>query len=123
MMRIFKIFPVSLRVPVQQIVAVAVAGILFGFTTAAAQSLAKTVDDDVTKFTTAGNISATITNFGVIGNNFNPPAGVASQASCQYPKGSGIEHLKFGALWIGAIRSGMERPTFRLERRISIILT
>jgi hypothetical protein len=40
---------------------------------------------------------------GTIGNGFTPPAGVSSQASCQYPKGSGIEHLKLGALWFGAI--------------------
>ena len=68
-----------------------------------AQSLKKITDDDVTKFTTAGNISATITNMGTIGNRFNPPAGVTSQASCQYPKGSGIEHLSQAALWFGAI--------------------
>lgn len=68
-----------------------------------AQSLKKITDDDATKYTTAGNISATITNMGTIGNRFTPPAGVTSQASCQYPKGSGIEHLSIAALWFGAI--------------------
>ena len=78
-------------------------GIFCAVSSLPAQSLKKIADDDVTKFTTAGNISATITNMGTIGNRFTPPAGVTSQASCQYPKGSGIEHLSQAALWFGAI--------------------
>lgn len=92
-----------LRFPIQSACIILIVGLSCNVVFLQAQSLRKTTDDDVTKFTTPGNISATITNFGTIGNNFNPPAGVASQPSCQYPKGSGIEHLKMSGLWIGAV--------------------
>lgn len=65
-----------------------------------AQRRAKAADDDGSKFTTIGNISATITNFGTIGNRFlTRPV----QPSAQYPKGSGVEHISLAGLWIGAV--------------------
>jgi len=63
--------------------------------------LRKTADDDATKYTTIGNVRLTITNFGTLGTNFNNwPA----QPSCEYPKGSRIENLALGGLWIGGIK-------------------
>ena len=61
--------------------------------------LAKTSGDDNTKFTNVGNIAITVTNFGVIGHGFRL---WPIQPSFQYPRGSGIEHLYVGGLWVGA---------------------
>jgi hypothetical protein len=63
------------------------------------QHLGKTSDDDDSKFTDAGTIALTISNFGTIGtrNRYWP-----NQPSCEYPKGSRIEHLYQGGLWVGA---------------------
>ncbi|MFQ5752949.1 MAG: hypothetical protein ACE5HI_13225, partial [bacterium] len=58
--------------------------------------------DDNTKFTDIGNIELTITNFGTIGHGFN----ISGQPSCEFPKGSGIEHLFDGGLWVGGIKGG-----------------
>lgn len=59
--------------------------------------------DDNTKYTAIGNIGLTITNFGTIGDGFviQTPE---DQPSCEYPSGSGIEHMFDGGLWVGGIR-------------------
>ncbi|HLX11946.1 MAG TPA: hypothetical protein VKS81_03955 [Bacteroidota bacterium] len=60
----------------------------------------KLLDDNETKYTSVGNIGLTISNFGTIGDrNAYWPA----QPSCEYPRGSGIEHIYQGALWVGAV--------------------
>ena len=61
-----------------------------------------TVDDD-TKFTTTGSIGLTISNFGTFGDGFAIETPV-DQPSCEYPKGSGIEHVFVGGLWVGGKR-------------------
>lgn len=63
--------------------------------------IAKPAVDDDTKYTTTGNIGITITNFGTFGDGFREQFPV-DQPSCIYPKGSGIEHLFVGGLWVGA---------------------
>jgi hypothetical protein len=80
--------------------------ILLSFALVRAQSLperflAKPSVDDDTKYTTTGNIGVTITNFGTFGDGFRQQFPV-DQPSCIYPKGSGIEHLFVGGLWVGA---------------------
>lgn len=60
--------------------------------------LLKTLDDDDSKYTNVGNIGITITNFGTYGHGFSK---WPDQPSCEYPVGSGIEHLFDGGLWIG----------------------
>jgi len=64
------------------------------------QSLNKSTEDDDTKYTSIGNLNVTITNFGQIGNRFRK---WPTQPSLEYPKGSGIEHLSIGGIWIGGI--------------------
>ena len=64
------------------------------------QSLNKISEDDDTKYTSIGNLNVTITNFGQIGNRFKK---WPIQPSLEYPKGSGIEHLSVGGIWIGGI--------------------
>lgn len=69
--------------------------------------LTKPTDDDNSKFTTVGNIGLTITNFGTYGHGFSL---WPDQPSCEYPKGSGIEHLFDGGLWIGGFVRGSSTP-------------
>lgn len=64
--------------------------------------LFKPVDDDNSKYTNVGNIGLTVTNFGTYGHGFTL---WPKQPSCEYPIGSGIEHLFDGGLWIGAFTS------------------
>ena len=63
------------------------------------------IQDDVNnKYTNVGNISLTVTNYGTIGNGF---VNFPNQPSCQYPKGSGIENLFIGGIWIGGVKDGI----------------
>ncbi len=65
-------------------------------------------DDDVNKYTSVGNIGLTVTNFGTIGHGFTLWPG---QPSCEYPKGSQIEHLFDGGIWVGGYKNGVVRVT------------
>ncbi len=58
----------------------------------------KTIEDDDSHYTNVGNIGLTVTNFGTYGNGFIT---WPDQPSCEYPLGSGIEHIFDGGLWIG----------------------
>ena len=64
--------------------------------------LYKTTDDDNSKYTNVGNIGLTVTNFGMYGNGFSL---WPQQPSCEYPLGSGIEHIFDGSLWVGGFIS------------------
>lgn len=57
---------------------------------------------DETAFTNVGNIRMTESNFGTFGSAW---ANFPKQPSCEYPRGSGIEHLFLGGLWIGGIKN------------------
>lgn len=52
------------------------------------------------KYTSVGNIGLTVTNFGTIGTR---NSAWPLQPSCEYPRGSRIEHIYQGGLWVGAI--------------------
>jgi hypothetical protein len=69
--------------------------------------LRKKLDDDNSKFTNIGNIGITITNFGTYGHGFIL---WPEQPSCEYPLGSGIEHLFDGGIWIGGHIRGVGGP-------------
>lgn len=62
------------------------------------QKLSKVLDDDNTKFTNVGSLGLTLTNFGMYGHGFSK---WPQQPSCEYPIGSGIEHIFDGGLWVG----------------------
>ncbi len=66
------------------------------------KKLNKKLDDDNSKYTNVGSIGLTLTNFGMYGNGF---ALWPQQPSCEYPLGSGIEHIFDGGLWIGGFVS------------------
>ena len=74
------------------------------------QRLSKTLDDDNSKYTNVGNIGLTLTNFGTYGHGFSL---WPEQPSCEYPLGSGIEHLFDGGLWVGAYTSEDEKGSNR----------
>ncbi|MGB9665428.1 MAG: hypothetical protein ACPL25_11005 [Ignavibacteria bacterium] len=72
------------------------------------QKLSKVLKDDNSKYTNVGNIGLTITNFGMYGHGFTL---WPRQPNCEYPKGSGIEHIFDGSLWVGGVVDGQIRVT------------
>lgn len=62
----------------------------------------KILDDDNSKYTNVGNIGITVSNFGTYGHGF---VLWPEQPSCEFPIGSGIEHLFDGGIWIGGYRT------------------
>jgi hypothetical protein len=56
----------------------------------------------VEKQATAGNFRITLNNLGMIGNSFKGSYLVQNWPSAEFPKGSSIEHVFEGGLWIGA---------------------
>ncbi len=64
--------------------------------------LNKINDDDNSHYTNVGNIGLTVTNFGTYGHGF---AFWPDQPSCEYPLGSGIEHIFDGGLYVGGFIS------------------
>jgi hypothetical protein len=60
----------------------------------------------VEEVTSAGNVAATISNLGIIGNSFSGSFNVEGKPSCEYPAGSGIEHIFDGGLWVGGLING-----------------
>lgn len=72
------------------------------------QKLSKVFKDDNSKYTNVGSIGLTITNFGMYGHGFTL---WPRQPNCEYPKGSGIEHIFDGSLWVGGIVDGQIRVT------------
>ncbi len=61
-------------------------------------TIKKQLDDDNSKYTNVGNIGLTVTNFGTYGHGFSL---WPEQPSCEFPLGSGIEHIFDGGLWVG----------------------
>jgi len=68
------------------------------------QKLGKTLDDDNSKYTNVGNIALSVSNFGVYGNALLNLTQPGHQPSCEYPIGSGIEHIFQGGLWVGGFK-------------------
>ncbi len=65
------------------------------------QTIPKPAVDDNSKFTNIGNIGLTISNYGTFGDGFAQQSPI-DQPSCEYPKGSAVEHIFGGGLWVGA---------------------
>ena len=64
------------------------------------QRLLRTSADTDRNYTTIGKIGLTVSNFGTVGsrNAYWP-----DQPSCEYPRGSRVEHIYQAGLWIGAV--------------------
>lgn len=58
------------------------------------------------KTTNASNVRLNVTNLGTFGNAFRGYRDGSGDQSCEYPAGSGIEHLFEGGLWIGGRENG-----------------
>ncbi len=58
------------------------------------------------KETNASNTRLNVTNVGTFGNAFRGYRDGSGVPSCEYPAGSGIEHLFEGGLWIGGKENG-----------------
>ncbi len=84
--------------------------LLFSFTSEHDESikrLNKLLKDDNSHYTNIGNIGITVTNFGTVGHGFGL---WPEQPNCEYPLGSGIEHIFSGGLWIGGYIRNSTRP-------------
>ncbi|MDP4966066.1 MAG: hypothetical protein NWQ55_13390, partial [Salibacteraceae bacterium] len=60
-------------------------------------------DEDLT---TASNIRLTVNNVGTFGNAFRGSYDLLDYPSCEFPAGSGIEHLFEAGIWIGGLMDG-----------------
>lgn len=58
------------------------------------------------KQTTASNVRLTVTNLGTFGNAFRGYRDGSGDPSCEYPAGSGVEHLFESGIWIGGLENG-----------------
>jgi hypothetical protein len=78
--------------------------LFLAFTTSDEQDkrIYKSTEDDNSKFTNVGNIAVTVTNIGTYGHRFSL---WPEQPGCEFPIGSGIEHLYEGGLWVGGFIS------------------
>ena len=72
------------------------------------QNILPKISIDQSKYTNIGNIGLSVTNFGMYGSGWvNWP----SVPSCEYPLGSGIEHLFVGGLWVGGFTKADSNST------------
>jgi len=62
--------------------------------------------DYETKITSVSNVRMAISNFGTFGNSLDGYRDGTGNPSCEYPAGSGIEHVFEGGIWIGGKRNG-----------------
>lgn len=58
------------------------------------------------KVTSVSNVRVAVTNLGTFGNAFRGYRDGTSNQSCEYPAGSGIEHLFESGIWIGGLQDG-----------------
>ncbi|MGB0175854.1 MAG: hypothetical protein ACPF9D_01730 [Owenweeksia sp.] len=73
--------------------------LVFAFTVKAQQSF----DDKVTN---ASNVRLNVSNYGTFGNAFRGYKDGSGDPSCEYPAGSGVEHLFEGGIWLGGVTDG-----------------
>ncbi len=58
------------------------------------------------KVTNVSNVRLSVANFGLFGNSFDGYRDGSGTPSCEYPAGSGIEHLFEGGIWVGGTNAG-----------------
>ena len=74
-------------------------------------SLAVSAQSFEEKNTSVSNVKIAVTNVGTFGNAFRGYRDGSAATSCEYPAGSGVEHLFESGIWIGGIRNGQELVT------------
>lgn len=80
--------------------------IFLGFTFFLLSSLLGQTTSFEEKVTSVSNIRLAVTNVGTFGNAFRGYRDGTSNESCEYPAGSGIEHLFESGIWIGGLQDG-----------------
>jgi len=70
------------------------------------QVMAQTSFDEQT--TTASNVRLNVSNVGTLGNAFRGYRDGSGNPSCEFPAGSGVEHLFEGGIWIGGQIEGTQ---------------
>ena len=80
--------------------------ICIAFSLLAFQSGAQTSFDE--KTTSASNVRLNVSNVGTLGNAFRGYRDGTGNPSCEYPAGSGVEHLFEGGIWIGGLIEGTQ---------------
>lgn len=60
------------------------------------------------KVTSQSNVRLSVTNVGTFGNSFRGYRDGSSNESCEYPAGSGTEHIFESGIWIGGLISGQK---------------
>ncbi len=58
------------------------------------------------KVTTASNVRLNVSNVGTFGNAFRGYRDGSGNQSCEFPAGSGVEHLFEGGIWVGGLIDG-----------------
>ncbi|HCQ17295.1 MAG TPA: hypothetical protein DIU20_13585 [Cryomorphaceae bacterium] len=58
------------------------------------------------KVTSASNVRLNVSNYATFGNAWRGYKDGSGDPSCEYPAGSGIEHLFEGGIWIGGVTGG-----------------
>lgn len=58
------------------------------------------------KQTTSSNVRLTVTNIGTFGNSLDGYRDGTGNPSCEYPAGSGVEHLFESGIWLGGLENG-----------------
>ena len=58
------------------------------------------------RVTSVSNTRITVTNVGTFGNAFRGYRDGSGNQSCEYPAGSGIEHLFEAGVWVGGKNAG-----------------
>ena len=58
------------------------------------------------KVTSASNVRLNVSNVGTFGNAFRGYRDGSGNQSCEFPAGSGIEHLFEGGIWVGGLVDG-----------------
>jgi hypothetical protein len=60
------------------------------------------------KTTSASNVRLNVSNVGTIGNAFRGYRDGSGNPSCEFPAGSGVEHLFEGGIWVGGLIDGTQ---------------
>lgn len=60
------------------------------------------------KSTSASQVRLSVTNVGTFGNAFRGYRDGTGTPSCEFPAGSGTEHLFESGIWIGGVDAGEE---------------
>lgn len=80
-------------------------GLLFFLLISNAYGQTASFDEELTS---SSNVRMTVSNVGTLGNAFRGYRDGSGNPSCEYPAGSGVEHLFESGIWIGGLLDGSQ---------------